>query len=293
MRRAQSSCTGPGPLPSSLHRRPQQANSFVTREPARDTGGCVTLVTDTQTAVDSAFVLRALVGLTFAIVAGQWLLTRAITLRAQALTPAIARRLAWWVRTRDYAGDAFFAADGADATIVARRKAGLDRLSATCREHRDQSLAWNARVRDGLSDLRFTDANRVPFPFVRVMRERFDLCSVVVASHGPKLKNLDGDWTIDVSGSYGVNVAGFDRYKEWIHKGWERVKDLGPVLGPLHPIVADNITILKTVSNMDEVSFHMSGTEAVMASGGMARFKTSTKRIVCFSGAYHGSWDGG
>ncbi len=43
---------------------------------------------------------------------------------------------------------------------------------------------------------------------------------------------------------------------------------------------------------MDEVSFHMSGTEAVMAAVRMARFNTRRKLIVCFSGAYHGWWDG-
>jgi glutamate-1-semialdehyde 2,1-aminomutase len=61
-------------------------------------------------------------------------------------------------------------------------------------------------------------------------------------------------------------VAGFERYKTWIQQGWERVKELGPVLGPLHPVVAENIAWLKSISTMqDEVSFHMSGTEAVMA----------------------------
>jgi glutamate-1-semialdehyde 2,1-aminomutase len=95
-----------------------------------------------------------------------------------------------------------------------------------------------------------------------------------------------------VSGSYGLNVAGFERYKEWIQDGWERVKDLGPVLGPLHPVVAENVSLLKSVSGLDEVSFHMSGTEAVMAAVRLARFNTRKKLIVCFSGAYHGWWDG-
>jgi glutamate-1-semialdehyde 2,1-aminomutase len=61
---------------------------------------------------------------------------------------------------------------------------------------------------------RFTDASRVPFPFLRVMREKFNLSSVVTESRGPRLKTLDGAWTIDVSGSYGLNVAGFDRKGE-------------------------------------------------------------------------------
>ena len=77
-----------------------------------------------------------------------------------------------------------------------------------------------------------------------------------------------------MSGSYGVNVAGFARYKEWMARGLERVRDLGPVLGPLHPVVAENIARLRAVSGLDEVSFHMSGTEAVMAAVRLARFNT-------------------
>src|SRR5262245_45768776 len=214
------------------------------------------------------------------------------TLPAIAWMPVLSRWLSNWVKSRDYTEDEFLRADGAPESCVDIRKKALDRLAGSLQTRYGRSIAWAKSIREGFSDLRFTDANRVPFPFVRVMREKFDLCSVVVASQGPKLQSLDGDWTIDVSGSYGVNVAGFDRYKEWIHKGWERVKDLGPVLGPLHPIVADNIAILKTVSNMDEVSFHMSGTEAVMAAVRMARFNTRRRLIVCFSGAYHGWWDG-
>jgi glutamate-1-semialdehyde 2,1-aminomutase len=215
-----------------------------------------------------------------------------LTWRARALTPGVARLLARWVKRRNYSGDRFFAADGADGPLVAMRKEGLERLAESCRAGRERSLTWSARVREGFSDLRFTDANRVPFPFAHVMRERFDLASVVTASDGPRLRDLDGSWSLDVSGSYGLNVAGFDRYKQWISAGWDRVKDLGPVLGPLHPVVAENIALLKRVSGLDEVSFHMSGTEAVMAAARLARFNTRRRLIVCFAGAYHGWWDG-
>lgn len=57
-------------------------------------------------------------------------------------------------------------------------------------------------------------------------------------------------------------------------------------------LVADNITRLNAISHKDEVSFHMSGTEAVMAAVRLARFNTRRQLIVCFSGAYHGWWDG-
>jgi glutamate-1-semialdehyde 2,1-aminomutase len=214
------------------------------------------------------------------------------TLRASALTPRLSRLMAPLLRTRDYSSDEFLRADGAADRWVEVRSRAIDRLAGFLQARSAKSNAWGDGIRNSFSDLRFTDANRVPFPFARTMREKFNLCSVVNASDGPKLRDLDGNWTIDVSGSYGLNVAGFERYKEWIEKGWGRVKDLGPVLGPLHPVVADNIALLKSISKKDEVSFHMSGTEAVMAAVRLARFNKRRKLIVCFAGAYHGWWDG-
>src|SRR5438132_819883 len=220
------------------------------------------------------------------------LATVLVTLRAQAWTPILLRRLSRWVRARHYTDDQFFRADGAREPWVARRRAGIERLSAFLRTQYSTSLAWGDALRESFSDLRFTDANRVPFPFARFMREHFNLSAVVTASDGPRLQHLDGHWTLDVSGSYGVNVAGAARYKEWMSRGLERTRDLGLVLGPLHPVVAENIARLKSVSKLDEVSFHMSGTEAVMAAVRLARFNTGRRLIVCFSGAYHGWWDG-
>jgi glutamate-1-semialdehyde 2,1-aminomutase len=237
--------------------------------------------------------LLALVILGAAVaVAGRKLVVALLTLPAVALAPMLSRRLSKWVKSRDYSDEAFFCADGVKAPWIKIRQQALDRLAGYFQMQGAKSSAWGDEIRDSFSDLRFTDANRVPFPFMRVMREKFNLCSVVTASDGPKLRDLDDQWTLDVSGSYGVNVAGFDRYKAWIQQGWEQVKALGPVLGPLHPVVAENIAILKSISKLDEVSFHMSGTEAVMAAVRLARFNTRKKLIVCFSGAYHGWWDG-
>jgi len=240
--------------------------------------------------------LGVLIGLLLLLAAAALYLGRLarvlLTLNARSFTPVASRLLARWVRTNDYRGEAFFRADGADEATAARRRLALEQLAAYFQEHYAKSIAWGNEIREGLSDLRFTDAGRVPFPFARVMRETFNLCSVVTASEGPRLRDLDGHWSLDVTGSYGVNVAGYDRYKEWMEKGWQRVKDLGPVLGPLHPVVAENIALLKSISKLEEVSFHMSGTEAVMAAIRLARFNTRRKLIVCFAGAYHGWWDG-
>src|SRR5262245_14569130 len=231
---------------------------------------------------DWAFLLAAIGALVIAARYAGKALDVLWTLRATAWMPAVSRVLSRWVKARAYSPEAFYRADGAAEPWVRRRQEGLERLAQRLREQYPASIAWSESLRDGFSDLRFTDANRVPLAFAGVMRERFNLAAVVTASDGPHLQDLDGHWTLDVGGSYGVNVAGFARYKTWMARGLERVRDLGPVLGPLHPVVAENVALLKRLSGLDEVSFHMSGTEAVMAAVRLARFNTRLRLIVAF-----------
>jgi len=231
-----------------------------------------------------------------AVLIGALLLKRLLSLllglSALAPTPIASRLLSKLVKSNDFDEEAFLSADGADARWVEQRRTALDTLAERLGAQSPRSQAWAAKIRNSVSDLRFADANRVPFQFARVMRERFNVAAVAERSEGPYLVDLDGNRSLDVSGSYGVNVAGYDAYKTWQMRGLEKVRDLGPVLGPLHPIVAENVARLKEISGLDEVSFHNSGTEAVMAAVRLARFNTRREKIVCFSGAYHGWWDG-
>jgi glutamate-1-semialdehyde 2,1-aminomutase len=55
--------------------------------------------------------------------------------------------------------------------------------------------------------------------------------------------------------------------------------------------VAWNAERLCQIAQKDEVSFHMSGTEAVMQAVRLARYHTRRKFLVRFCGAYHGWWD--
>jgi glutamate-1-semialdehyde 2,1-aminomutase len=56
-------------------------------------------------------------------------------------------------------------------------------------------------------------------------------------------------------------------------------------------VIVENVERLKLISGMDEVSFHMSGTEAVMQAVRLARYHTGRTHLVRFCGAYHGWWD--
>jgi glutamate-1-semialdehyde 2,1-aminomutase len=105
-----------------------------------------------------------------------------------------------------------------------------------------------------------------------------------------KVTDLDGNEFYDVTGSYGVNLFGYDFYKQCIDRAVEQARDLGPVLGYYHPAVAYNVRRLREISGLDEVSFHMSGTEAVMQAVRLARYHTRRTHLVRFCGAYHGWW---
>ena len=203
----------------------------------------------------------------------------------------IARRLAALVPSYDYGEDRFFCSDGAPEEIAAHRRAGFARLSALYKTRFAETIRRTAEASEAISDLQFTGAYRVPFQYRRMAQAHLPAAAMVQASNGVTITDLDGNSSYDLSGSYGVNVFGYDFYKMAIEYGAARVRELGPVLGLYHPLVVENVRYLKAISGLDEVSFHMSGTEAVMQAVRLARYHTKRSHLVRFCGAYHGWWD--
>jgi glutamate-1-semialdehyde 2,1-aminomutase len=202
----------------------------------------------------------------------------------------MSRRLASLVPFYEYGEDHFFRVDEAPAEVATTRREGFMRLAATFKERFAVTAAQTAELADSISDLQFTARYRVPFQFSRFVRQHFKTGSLLASSAGPTVTDLDGNRFYDLTGSYGTNLFGYDFYKECIRRGSERVQDLGPVLGAYHPVIAYNVRRLREISGLDEVSFHMSGTEAVMQAVRLAQYHTRRRRIVRFSGAYHGWW---
>ena len=202
----------------------------------------------------------------------------------------LARRITRLIRRYEHDEAQFFGTDGAPPAIVARRRAGFGALAEVYRQRFQRGAALTREMAESLSDLDFTGRYRVPFPFSRVVREQLRVGAFLESSSGTTVTDVDGNCLYDVGGSYGVNLFGYDFYKECIEQGSARVHDLGPVLGAYHPVVADNARRLREISGLDEVSFHMSGTEAVMQAVRLARYHTRRKYLVRFCGAYHGWW---
>jgi glutamate-1-semialdehyde 2,1-aminomutase len=203
----------------------------------------------------------------------------------------MAKRIARWIPGYAYDEERFFGSDAAPPAVVAQRRAGFARLAGLYAERYTRSVAFTAEAREGLSDLQFTGSYRVPFQYSPYAREHLKVGAFLNASSGVTVQDLDGNVFYDLTGSYGVNLFGNDFYKECIAEGAAAAHPLGPVLGAYHPCVLENVTRLKAISGLDEVSFHMSGTEAVMQAVRLARYHTGRSHLVRFCGAYHGWWE--
>jgi glutamate-1-semialdehyde 2,1-aminomutase len=190
----------------------------------------------------------------------------------------------------EYDESRFFRADDAPEHIAEQRRGAFLQLAALYAQRFVKTVRLTNEVQGEIADLQFTARYRVPFQFSSFVRRHFNAGAFVESSSGPTITDLDGNRLYDLTGSYGVNVFGYDFYKECIERGSERVRALGPVLGPYHPVTAYNVHRLREISGLDEVSFHMSGTEAVMQAVRLARYHTRRRYLVRFCGAYHGWW---
>ena len=203
----------------------------------------------------------------------------------------IAKRIAGLLPGYAYDEDTFFNSDSADGPVVQRRRDGFARLAALYDARYPKSVAMTASARSIISDMQFTGRYRVPYQYTDYLTRHIKSGSFLQSSQGVTVTDLDGNVFFDLTGSYGVNLLGYDFYKSCIEAGQQTVQELGPVLGAYHPCVLDNVTRLKRISGLDEVSFHMSGTEAVMQAVRLARYHTGRSHLVRFCGAYHGWWE--
>ena len=234
------------------------------------------------------------IGLGLLVLVGQRLLLRlqlsAAKHRSLAGHARMGRRLARLVPFYDFDETEFFRADDAPAQVAELRRTAFMRLADLYSQRFPNTVGQTNDVQGEISDLQFTARYRVPFQFSRLVRRHLSAGSFAASSSGVTTTDLDGNRRYDLTGSYGVNVFGNDFYKECIDRGSARVRDLGPVLGAYHPVTAENVHRLRQISGLDEVSFHMSGTEAVMQAVRLARYHTKRRYLVRFCGAYHGWW---
>jgi glutamate-1-semialdehyde 2,1-aminomutase len=202
------------------------------------------------------------------------------------LSKTVARLLPFY----EFDNNDFFGSDGAPREVVKQRREAFFRLARLYEQRYAKGRQLTAEASSRISDLRFTETYRVPFQYSRMIRKHLSTSAFMQSSCGVTVTDVDGNVSYDLAGSYGVNIFGNDFYKDCIAAAEQRAHALGPVLGPYHPVITDNVRRLCEISGLDEVSFHMSGTEAVMQAVRLARYHTRRSHLVRFAGAYHGWW---
>ena len=147
----------------------------------------------------------------------------------------MARRLAGFVPFYDFDEERFFDSDGAPADVAGRRRAGFFRLSELYKTRFAETVQRSVEATETISDLQFTGAYRVPFQYRRLVRTHLPLGAFLQSSEGVMVTDLDGNRFYDLTGSYGVNVFGYDFYKGTIERGAARVHGSARCSAPIIP----------------------------------------------------------
>jgi len=134
----------------------------------------------------------------------------------------LSRRVAGLVSFYAYDESQVFRSDDPPEETATARRAGFMRLAKLYAERYPQTMRLTTDVKDGISDLQFTDTYRVPFQFRELVQRHLSAPAFVQSSQGVVLTDLDGNHFYDLTGSYGVNLLGYDFYKGYCACGRAR-----------------------------------------------------------------------
>lgn len=112
---------------------------------------------------------------------------------------------------------------------------------------------------------------------------------VSARSKGSKIWGLDGEEYIDITMGFGTYFFGHS--PDWIIDAVKAQMELGTEIGPQTPLAGEVARLICEFTRMDRAAFCNTGSEAVMAAMRLARTVTGRKRIVYFSGDYHGMFE--
>lgn len=107
---------------------------------------------------------------------------------------------------------------------------------------------------------------------------------------GSKFIDLDGNEFIDVTMGFGVNL--FGHAPKFVRDALKDEINHGMPLGPMGRLPGEVARKISELTGVERVFFCNSGTEADMFAIRLARAVTGKNKIVAFTGAYHGTYDG-
>jgi len=112
---------------------------------------------------------------------------------------------------------------------------------------------------------------------------------VSARSKGSKIWDVDGNEYVDATMGFGTYFFGHS--PDWLMPVLEEQLRTGVEIGPQSPLAGEAARLICEFTGMDRATFCNTGSEAVMAAMRLARTVTGRKRIVYFTGDYHGMFE--
>ena len=107
---------------------------------------------------------------------------------------------------------------------------------------------------------------------------------------GSKIVDIDGNEMIDLTMGFGVLMFGHS--PEFVRDALRGEIEKGMPLGPMGRLTGQVAKHISDLTGVERVFFCNSGTEADMFAVRVARAVTKKNKVVCFTGAFHGTYDG-
>jgi len=113
---------------------------------------------------------------------------------------------------------------------------------------------------------------------------------VMKSSKGSRFIDVDGNELVDISMGFGVHLFGHN--PDFIKQAMSEVINDRNGIGPDNMLSGEVAFQITELTGVERVSFFTTGTEANMVALRLAKTVTKKKKIVMFSGSFHGSFDG-
>ncbi len=171
---------------------------------------------------------------------------------------------------------------GVKGGLTARQQKGLDELIARYNKKTPGSKRYTAEHRKHFADPRAvagfkTNWKEIVYPIV------------AARSSGSKIWDIDENEYVDLTMGFGLNFFGHS--PKFVTDAVAEQLKLGVEIGPQNPLAGKIAKLFCEFTGMERVTFCNTGSEAVMASIRLARTVTGRKRVVFFTGGYHGTFD--
>lgn len=112
----------------------------------------------------------------------------------------------------------------------------------------------------------------------------------VQRAQGAYVWDVDGNRYVDITMGFGATLFGHD--PAFVRDALVDELGRGAPLGPQTPHALEVARLISEMTGTQRVGFFTTGSEAVMVAARLARAVTHRNRIVIFTNAYHGTFDG-